>query len=112
MPSPKWERLDDFLQLGDFAIEAIFTPAGGQPRPPVAVIFDEPYFDGNLGEYVQDSAVPRFWTKEADIVGLKKHDECAFPDMPGIHFELLHNPRPDGTGGATIELSRFTPDHG
>ncbi|HKY46143.1 MAG TPA: hypothetical protein VJM50_23835 [Pyrinomonadaceae bacterium] len=110
MPSPRWERLDDFLSLDDFAIEAIFIPAGGQARPAVAVIFDDPYFDGNLGEYVQDSSVPRFWTKEANVAGIKKHDDCTFPDIPGVVFSVLHDPRPDGTGGATVELERFTDD--
>lgn len=112
MPSPKWERLDDFLSTDDFAILAIFTPAGGQPRPAVPVIFDEPYFDANLGEYVQDTAVPRFWTKASNVAGLKRHDECTFPDLPGVTFELVHDPQPDGTGGVTVELARFTDDHG
>lgn len=110
MPSPRWENLDDFLDPDDFAIMAIFTPAGGPVRPAVAVIFDEPYFDGNLGEYVQDSAEPRFWTKETNVAGLKKHDMCTFADIPGVVFELVHDPKPDGTGGATVVLGRFTDD--
>ena len=110
MPKPHWEDLDVFVNLDDFAIVAriVIDPDTTRIFP---VIFDDPYFDGDLGEYVQDSSLPRFWTKETNVVGIKKHMKCTFPEIPGKVFELLHDPQPDGTGGATVYFAYYTADH-
>ena len=102
MPAPAWENLDDFLSTDDFATLAIFTPAGGQPRPGVAVIFDEPVMNAESGEYDFAAAEPRFTCKEADVVGLKKHDGCV---IGGKEYELERDPHPDGTGMAVVILA-------
>lgn len=103
MPAPAWERLDDFLNEDEFAVSAVFVPKNGIPRQPVAVIFDEPFFNAELGEYDISAGVPRASCKETDITGLKKHDACV---IGGIRFRLDHDPQPDGTGFATVLLSR------
>ena len=103
MPAPAWERLDDFLRVEDFAVLAVFQPAGGVARAPVAVIFDEPFLNAELGEYDLNTGVPRATCKEADVAGLKKHDGCL---IGGMRFLLDHDPQPDGTGMAVVLLSR------
>jgi len=106
MPAPAWENLDDFLSTDDFADLATFTPAGGAARPPVPGIFDEPYFDRQLGEYTQGMGEPRFTCKASDVVGIRKHDECTIAGEPGVKYELVSDPDPDGTGMATVRLAR------
>lgn len=106
MPSPDWERLDDFLSTDDFAITAKFTSDETGRARLVSGIFDEQYVNADLGEYSMDTGQPRFMCKECDVVGLKKHDECTFAKLPGVKFELTHDPLPDGVGMATVLLGR------
>lgn len=101
MPSPAWEDTSVFFDTDDFGTTAVF--AG---RAPVPGIFDEPYFDKQLGEYVQDAGDPRFTCEERHVYGLKKHDSCTVASMPGVEFALLHDPKRDGTGTAVVYLAR------
>jgi len=103
MPAPDWENLDDFLSTDDFATTATFTRAGGQVIPDVRCIFDEPFFDKDLGEYVQNAGEPRLNCKEADVATLKRHDRCTVAGVPR-QFELAHDPQPDGTGWCVVTL--------
>lgn len=103
MAAPAWERLDDFLSLDEFAVAAIFIPQAGAARDPVTVIFDEPFLNAELGEYDLSAGVPRALCKESDVAGLKKHDACLIGE---VRFRLDHDPQPDGTGFATVLLSR------
>jgi len=105
MRAPAWERLDDFLSEDDFAVRAVFIPEGGKgvPRNPVTVIFDEPYYNAEMGEYDMATGEPRVTCKASDVAGLKKHDACM---IDGVRFVLDHDPYPDGTGMATVKLSR------
>jgi hypothetical protein len=106
MPSPAWEDLDQFFDVDDFATTATFTRVNGQVLPPVKGIFDEPYFDKQLGEYIQDGGDPRITCKAADVVGLKKHDACVVASTPGIQYAVLHDPKYDGTGTCVVYLKR------
>jgi len=106
MPAPAWENLDDFLSVDDFAIVATFTRQGSGQVRQVRGIFDEQYVDADLGEYTMDTGEPRLTCKEADVVGLKKHDACTIAGIPGVNYELSHDPVPDGTGTAVVRLER------
>src|SRR5690606_35376931 len=110
---PAWETLDDFLSLDDFAVLAIFVPAGGVAREPVPVIFDEPYVNAETGEYDMAAGEPRVTCKAVDVIGLKKNDECVIVErrqdgtlLEVARYVLDHDPYPDGTGMAGVMLSR------
>lgn len=102
MPAPAWESLGDFLSLDDFATPVRVTQADGATRT-INCIFDEPYYNAELGEYDMASGEPRLTCKESDAAGLKKHDQCV---VHGAEYELMHDPYPDGTGMAVVKLMR------
>lgn len=102
MPAPAWEDLDEFLALDEFATTATFTTMGNQVRQVVG-IFDEAYFNADIGEYDIATAEPRFTCKQAQVAGLKKHDGCS---IGGVQYTLDHDPHPDGTGMAVVMLVR------
>lgn len=103
MPAPAWENLDDFLSTDDFAVLATFTRAGGQVIPNVRGIFDDPTMNAETGEYDVAASQPRFTCAYTPVAALKKNDACM---IDGIAYLLDHDPHPDGTGMAVIELSR------
>lgn len=103
---PAWENLDDFLSPKDFADSVTFTPVGGSARAPINAIFDEPTFDSQLGEYVASSGEPRITCKASDVVGIKKHDAAIIASLPGVDFDVVSDPDPDGTGMAVVRLAR------
>lgn len=104
MPHPAWDNLDVFLNPDDFGVQAIFTPQGGNGTAfPANVIFDEPFYDAKLGEYLMDAAEPRCTAKESDVAGLKKYDLAT---IAGIRLYLTHDPLPDGVGMAVVKLAR------
>ncbi|WP_036041602.1 head-tail joining protein [Bradyrhizobium yuanmingense] len=105
MPSPAWENLDDFLNVDDFATTATFTNSDGQVSQPVACIFDDPYFDKQLGEYSATEGEPRITCKEVDVVGVKKHHECTIASMPGRTYHVVHDVKFDGTGTCVVYLA-------
>lgn len=104
MPKPSWENLDDFLATDDdggFATPAILiSQAGG--RKTVSVIFDDPYFNAQLGEYEADASQPRITGKECDLVDVRRGD---LVKVNGQTYEALKSYQPDGTGMATVELA-------
>lgn len=102
--NPAWEDLDQFFNVDDFAVMVTFTDANG-PRKPVPGVFDEPYFNKQLGEYEQDGGDPRLTLKESDTLGLKKNQLCNIAGT-SVQYALLHDPRPDGQGTATVYLKR------
>lgn len=103
MPTPVWDDLDDFLSLDDFAITA--TPDGGQTFP---LIVEEQYFSAELGTYDMNTSDPWATAKASDVVGLKKRSRLAIKQNSALYgvFWLTHDPEPDGTGMATLRLSR------
>jgi hypothetical protein len=105
MRGPSWENLDDFLQTDDdggFANTAVIHFQTGGTRP-VKAIFDDPYLDATIGEYVADTSRPRLNGKETDFAGVTRGDTVV---VTGETFDILTNPQPDGTGWAVLELAR------
>lgn len=104
MNGPSWENLDDFLAIDDdggFATPAVVRFQDGS-RKTVCVIFDEPYFNAQLGEYDADSSQPRITGKEADLAGIRRGDLVQVSD---VTYEALTSYQPDGTGMAMVSLA-------
>lgn len=111
MPAPSWERLDDFLQLGDFAVTAMIRAGGsGVPRPVVGIL-DDPYQAARAGagsrerrsEYEIDSAKPTFRCKLVDVAAVRRGDTI---EHGGETWDVLTGPQDDGTGLAMLELAK------
>lgn len=102
MPSPSWDNLDAFLQVDDFATEAMVTPQGGVSRV-VTGIFDEPFFNTQIGEFELDASQPRLNCKAADVSDLRAKDEV---QIDGQVYYLLSGPQFDGTGMAVLSLAK------
>lgn len=105
MTAPTWEDLDEFLSVDDFATVARFVTEAGDQQ--VIGIFDEPYFNVELGEYDMATGEPRFTCNEADVLGVRRNDECI---ISGVSYCVDHDPHPDGTGIAVVKLSRAPMD--
>jgi hypothetical protein len=127
MPKASWENLDDFLQPqdgGGFAVpatlrtEAVTPPAPGwkpQPTPEgwqegdpitftkegVMGLFDDPYLDAQLGEYVADTSDPRFTCKASDVMGVRRGDWIT---IDGTTYNVMAKPQNDGTGMVILRL--------
>lgn len=105
MPKPSWENLDDFFDLdtnGGFAFSAVLQSQKGWTRT-INAIFDDPYFNSQLGEYEADTSSPRLTAKEVDLAGLLRGDTII---VAGENFDVLDSPEQDGTGTAVIRLAR------
>ena len=102
MHAPSWDNPDAFLSLDDFAVEAVVTPREGVSRT-IRGIFDEPYFNAQLGEYEVDATQPRLTCKAGDVADLRDRDQVT---INGQNYYLLSNPQEDGTGMAVLALAR------
>ena len=109
MSKPAWENLGVFFQSdreGGFAKAALFFKADGTPvnTTPAMVIYDDPKYDANAGEYDFETSQPRITMEEKpEFSGLRKKDKVQIQDE-GL-FILEEHPRPDGTGIVTICLA-------
>lgn len=105
MPAPSWENLDDFFDLdtdGGFSFPAVLQSQKGWTRT-INAIFDDPYFNAQIGEYEADTSSPRLTAKESDLFGLLRGDVVT---IAGETFDVLDSPEQDGTGTAVIRLAR------
>lgn len=105
MPSPSWENLDDFLALdtdGGFALPAVILFRNGETKT-ASVIFDDPYFDAQAGEYVADTSSPRITGKESDLGRIRRGDSIT---IAGETFLATASAEPDGTGTAVVHMAR------
>ena len=109
MPVPSWERLDDFLQVDDFAVTAQVRPGGSGPARPVVGILDDPSqaVSGGSGgrgraQFEVDAVRPTFRCKLADVAGVRRGDRL---EVDGRTVDVLAPPHSDGTGMAVIELA-------
>jgi hypothetical protein len=104
MGAPSWENLDDFLatdENGGFATPAVLLFSTGQRRP-VSVIFDDPFFNAQLGEYDAESSQPRILGKMSDLAHVKRGDVVR---VDGQDYDVMTSALPDGTGMATVMLA-------
>jgi hypothetical protein len=92
---PFVENLDEFLDPGDFADMAVYTPQGGSAST-VNVIFDGAYME-TLN--VEDSG-PAAHGKAADFAGVRQGD--ALRVRATDYF--IRDKRPDGQGWITLKL--------
>ncbi|QAU22883.1 hypothetical protein EO087_01845 [Dyella sp. M7H15-1] len=108
MTHPAWDNLDEFLDPDDFAIMVTFvsTPDGSATgvQRKLPVIFDDPHYDQDLGEYLMNASEPRCTCKAVDVIGFKKRDRAM---IDGRAYLLEHDPQPDGVGMAVVT---FAPD--
>lgn len=102
MPAPEWENLDDFLDVDEFATQAVIQLQGGTTRQVVG-IYDDPYLNAELGEYDMDTTRPRFTCKLSDVPGVGRGDTLTLHD--GTVLDILTGPQPDGTGMALLDLA-------
>lgn len=102
MPAPAWENLDAFLGLDEFAVEAQLLFADGSEAH-ARVIFDEAFYDPQVGEYVVEGTQPRVLGKEAELGGLARGDVLM---VGGIRYDVTRGAQEDGTGMATVILAR------
>lgn len=107
MPTPRWDNLDDFLDMDEFAVTCTVVQ-GGITRAPFTCIFDDPYFDTQVGEYNFDQTNPRIMGKAAAMAGIRRGAVATLTgqDLPpqGISLAVLDAPKPDGTGMAMLQL--------
>jgi 2-phospho-L-lactate guanylyltransferase (CobY/MobA/RfbA family) len=104
MGAPSWENLDDFLatdENGGFATPAVLLFSTGQRRT-VSVIFDDPYFNAQLGEYDAESSQPRIMGKMSDLAHVKRGDVVR---VDGQDYDVMTSALPDGTGMGTVMLA-------
>lgn len=105
MPAPAWEDLDAFFDLdtnGGFSFPAVIQFRDGTSKT-VPVIFDDPYFDAQLGEYAADTSSPRITGKESDLNRIRRGDTII---VSGENFYALASVEPDGTGTAVVHMTR------
>lgn len=103
MPPLAWEDPADFLSTDEFATTAAFSRGGKLIAKDVPGIFDDPTLNVELGEYDMNASAPRFLCEHAKVAMLKKNDEAV---IDGVTYLLDHDPHADGTGFATVLMSR------
>lgn len=102
MPAPAWEKLGQFVNPRDFGVACTISFQAGGTRT-VYALYDETYFDTQLGEYVIDATKPRLSGKAADFVGVRRED---IVNVTGEgDFDIMEKPQPDGTGWVVVELA-------
>lgn len=97
-----FDDLGVFLDVGDFAVKAQITFQDGLRRN-VPAIFDDPFLEAELGEYRLDTSQPRLTCREADVAGIQRGDTV---HVENSVFDVLTGAQADGTGMATVKLSR------
>lgn len=100
MPHPTWEDLSEFFDPDEFATIATITRASENVGE-VLGIFDDPNHVTGLGEYDLDHPVPKFMCAEFNVALLKRGDVVT---IEGKDFDLIEEPKLDGTGIATLIL--------
>lgn len=110
MRGPSWEDLGDFLQTDDdggFATVAVIQFQDGGSRS-VAVLFDDPYLNAQLGEYEADTSEPRISGRESDMAGVTRGDLVT---VGGETFAAMASPEADGSGWALVRMAREGSQH-
>lgn len=98
---PAWDDLDEFLSADDFAAIVTVELENGTVRN-FKGIFDDPYFNTQIGEYEADTSRPRVTCKLSDVTGVKRGDTVW---VEGRVYSVLTSPQGDGTGMAVLEIA-------
>lgn len=101
MPAPAWEDLSVFLNVDEFAVDAVINFSAGGSRSVVG-IFDDPYLNAEIGEYSMDNSDPRFLGRESDFAGADRGDTLT---IGGVTYDILTGPQSDGVGMSILKLS-------
>ncbi len=96
------EDLAPFFNESDFAVGAVWTPAGGGAPVALSVIFDNEYFQTDAGILGDATRQPVCQAADAAIVGMKSADTLV---IAGTTYKVK-TVRPDGTGVSTIDLAK------
>lgn len=107
MPAPRWEDMDAFLDMDDFAEQATIQLHGGG-QISLRVIFDNPYVEAELGDAAtRDEVRPMVTCKESLVGQVRRGDTITvhFPSGPRT-FDIVTAPQPDGTGMSRIVMAR------
>jgi hypothetical protein len=100
---PAWEDLSAFLDTDDFAVTATFIHIQtGQFFYGVPGIFDDPTANAEAGGFDLAGTSPTFLCAADRVAALKKYDVAI---IGGVNYRLDHDPHPDGTGMARLNLS-------
>ena len=90
----------------DFAVSVKLVFKDNRLRPrTIKAVFDEPYVDADLGEYVLDTVQPRITAAWSDVKDCKKFD---FAIVHGKRYVLSHNAQSDGTGVGMLAMTTDT----
>ncbi|WP_456267655.1 hypothetical protein M1D97_10335 [Kushneria sp. AK178] len=101
MPAPDWEDLDVFFDEVEFACRVTVQRADGVELS-LSGIFEDAYYDAQLGEYAMDSTRPRVWCKLSDVPGVERFDTCR---VNGTPYDVMTKPQGDGSGMAMLDLA-------
>lgn len=96
------EDLSDFLNCDEFAVPVTLLFANGRRRT-INAIFDDPYFNTELGSYDFDTSEPRLTAASKDVAGLKWREHVL---IKGEMFDVVTEVQHDGTGVAMVKLAR------
>lgn len=100
MPSPDWEDLNVFFD--EFADIATINLADETVIENVKCIYDDPYFNAQLGEYDMDTSRPRITCKMSDVTNVSRGDTLTIKSKT---YDILTSPQGDGTGLAMLDLA-------
>lgn len=96
------DDLADFFGVDDFAVEATYTPAGGDPVT-VQGIFDAPQATRNASNLLDVTIPsPQFVCPTADVMGVSEGDAL---EVSGTDY-TIRVVLTDGTGVTTLVLER------
>lgn len=93
------DDLDTFFETSEFAIDAVYTPSGGEATD-VVVIFDD--YNVNINPYtgeINNTFDGVIFGKYSDFENARHKDTIV---IDGTTYELL--PRPSSTSNAMIEI--------
>jgi hypothetical protein len=101
MPALAWEDLSQFLRPDEFGARISVARASGGTAS-FAAIFDDPFLDAQLGEYVLETSEPRLIGRAADMLGIARGDVAT---IDGRAYDVMSAPQGDGSGMATLRLA-------
>lgn len=96
------ENLDDFLDVGDFAEAATYTPDGGAAVS-INGIFDLTYVDIETGGGVPISGLKAVFTCKASDVAAEPEGDTV--TARGVNYTIMVH-QPDGTGLTLLVLEK------